>query len=415
MGVAEGAPLDRAVALGSAANSVNTMSRTRTLSPRDSLRPRLSSVRLEAPGWHPPVRDRLEWLIRKHSGQGLPVAFDFDNTAICGDIGEATFGILVKRGLLDPARLDETTSPAFRNARGQLVSPQSGPDLTAYYEALLDSTTHGQADPQAFANGYVWAAEAMAGLSLATLVDATAEAFDEGAPAELRPIEITPGRTAYPAPFFHPETVELIARLIEHAFPVWIVSASNVWSVRWMVQHGLNPRLRELGIRNGIPPERVIGVALLLADARRRFSKDALLVREDPAYAALDPKALRRFRLTSKLQFPVPVYSGKVACLWDALGRRPVLAVGDSPGDHAMLSFAENRLWIARLDKPDYQAPTVRLMANGAGKTWLIQPAWCLPPPGFQPDIHVPDAATALQKRRIRRSIRLLAGAGQNG
>jgi phosphoserine phosphatase len=336
------------------------------------------------------------------------VAFDFDNTIVTGDIGEATLAVLVRRGLVKASRLPESTSPSYRNAAGRLIDPQDEPDLTCYYEALLDSTVHGPKDANAFATGYVWAVEAMAGLPLTRLVEATAEAFSISVPGRLAPIEVTRGRTAYPAPFFNPEIVELIARLIEHRFDVWVVSASNVWSVRWMIQHGLNPRLRERGVATGIPPSRVVGVATLLTDHRRHLYKDAVLAREDAAYAAMDPAALKPYRLTSRLQFPVPTYSGKVACLWDALRTRPVLAAGDSPGDHAMLSFATHRLWIARLEKPAYQASTAALMRETGPDSWLVQPALAKPRPGFQPRAEPPEDASEAARQRILESTGLL-------
>lgn len=376
--------------------------------PGSSTSPRPERQLLHASGWNPAVREGLEQLIRKHAGKGRAVAFDFDNTIVSGDIGEATLAVLVRRGMVRASRLPNSTSPAYRNAAGRLIAPEDGPDLTSYYEALLDSTMHGPKDPNAFATGYVWAVEAMGGLPLSRLVEATAEAFSNSVPGRLAPIEVTPGRTAYPAPFFNPEIVELIASLIEHRFDVWVVSASNVWSVRWMVQHALNPRLRELGTSVGLPPSRVIGVATLLTDQRKHLFKDAVLARENAAYAALEPAALKPYRLTTRLQFPVSTYSGKVACLWDALRARPVLAAGDSPGDHAMLSFAEHRLWVARMEKPAYQVPTAALIRETGPASWLVQPALAKPRPGLQPTAAPPMDASETAQQKIRESMAIL-------
>lgn len=52
---------------------------------------------LRAPGWNPQVRNRLDSWIRAGAGRGLPVVFDFDNTVVCGDIGEATLAWLARR------------------------------------------------------------------------------------------------------------------------------------------------------------------------------------------------------------------------------------------------------------------------------------------------------------------------------
>ena len=366
------------------------------------------SVRLTSPGWAPEARERLERLIRAGRGWGLPVVFDFDNTIVCGDIGEATLAILVRRGSITSDRAMGSLSPDIRQEDGHRITPDSGPDLTAYYEALLAPTVHGHRDPTPLASGYVWAVQVMAGLRLLEIVRATKEAYGCSVPLQTRKIEVTPGQTAYPAPFFYPEMVELIAVLIRHGFAVWIVSASNVWSVRWMVQEALNPLLQRHGVRPGIPPEQVLGVSVLLTDRRGGLHKDACLVSENPDYAALDPRTLGAFRLTGQLQFPVPTYSGKVGCLWDVLGGRPFLVVGDSPGDHAMLSFSRNRLWIARLDKPAYQAATAKQIRHTGRRGWILQPVLTREKPGFLAETkHLPRLTSELGAK-VRGSLRVL-------
>lgn len=339
--------------------------------------------RLLESGWAPEVRATLEGLIQRGAGQGLPVVFDFDNTIVCGDIGEATMAVLARNGLLRETASPEWVSPSFKVADGHRVALAGCADATEYYELFLTPTPHGANDPTPLANGYVWAVEAMQGLCLLDVIEATREAFRLAEPMQRRMIEVTPGRTAYPAPFFYPESVELIALLLRARFDVWIVSASNAWSVRWMVLNGLNPLLSERGVKRGLAPDRVVGVSTLLADDQQRLCKDTVLVREDPAYARLEEGTLAKLRLTSKLHFPVPTYAGKVACIWQFLGRAPFLCAGDSPGDHAMLSFSENRLWIARLEKPGYLKSTLRLRRGHPNGCWLFQPALTQGSPGF--------------------------------
>lgn len=392
-----------------ASRSANSSRPSSPTSPqRPALRRSASGISLDSPGWHSAVRDGLSRFIKENTGRGLPVAFDFDNTLVAGDIGEATLAVLARRGLLPVGPMPDGVSPVFRDRSGKLISPARQTDVTVYYEKLLDSTMHGSQDPHAFSSGYVWAVEAMAGLPLTALVDATAEAFSLSRPGQLVEIPVTPGRTGYPAPFFIPEMVELLAQLIRHNFSVWIVSASNVWTVRWMVLHGLNPLLKKAGASRGVSLAQVRGVATLLADRRKQLWKDSVLARENRAYARLDRAALEPFHLTSRLQFPVATYSGKVACLWDALEERPALAAGDSPGDHAMLSFAQKRLWVARMNKPDYQAVTAPLIERTGRATWLIQPALAAPYPGFQPSIQVPAGVSGDLRKKIMRSVRVL-------
>jgi hypothetical protein len=110
------------------------------------------------------------------------------------------------------------------------------------------------------------------------------------------------------------------------------------------------------------------------------------------------------------LQFPVPTYSGKVGCIFDAVGRRPYLAVGDSPGDHAMLAYAENRLWLARLEKPDFQKLTVSVMRRTGGERWIVQPLLANATPGFVSDLS--DLASRLGKipRQVQTAAAFLSG-----
>ena len=60
--------------------------------------PKPAKVLLQAPGWRDETRRALTELIRRGAGKRLPVTLDFDNTIVWGDIGEATFGVLVKKG-----------------------------------------------------------------------------------------------------------------------------------------------------------------------------------------------------------------------------------------------------------------------------------------------------------------------------
>ena len=288
----------------------------------------------------------------------MPVTLDFDNTIVWGDIAEAALAVMVKKGVLSARRTPGTLSPSFRLPQGARIALDSGPDITAYYEAFLAPTAHGSADPTPLANGYAWAVEIMQGLTPWDVVQATKEAFACAELMQPRMIEVTAGKTSFPAPFFYPEMVELIGELRRHEFDVWVISASNVWSVRWMVTKALNPLLEAHGAASGIPADHVVGISALLQNigpaAFTRMPSSSMKTRPTRLWKT----APRSLRLTSRLQYPVPTYAGKVGCIWDALGRRPYLAAGDSPGDHAMLSFSEHRLWIMRMDKPGYQRKT---------------------------------------------------------
>ena len=373
------------------------------------LHPTKARCRLEALGWSQETRLALERLITQGAGKHLPVVFDLDNTIICGDIGEATFAVLARSGEIAPSHIPQTLSPPIRLPGQGLSTLQTSADVAAYYEAFLAPTAHGAKDPMPLANAYAWAVEIMQGLRPSDVVTATRRAFEWPRPTTPAFIEAGAGKTAYPVPFFYPEMVELIAALMRHEFDVWIVSASNVWSVRWIVLHALNPLLRELDVREGLRSDHVIGISTLLTDRRGCLYKDALLVRDDPAYAALDRKRLGALRLTSRLQFPVPTYSGKVAAILDAFGQNPYLAAGDSPGDHSMLAFSQHRLWIGRLEKPGFQQATAALMRRTGRRGWTVQPVLSKQAPGFLPEIKGVSQRLKQASPDIRKSIRILS------
>lgn len=358
--------------------------------PQPSLRARLPALKLTAPGWNPPTRRALERIIRRGAGRGLPVVFDFDNTIVRGDIGEAVLAQLARTGRLVPARIPREICPPLARPEGGTLAIRDCASVTDFYERMLSPTVHGREDPTPLANGYAWAVQVMSGLPLAEVVAATREVLalaGPGAPATIQP---GPGSGSFAVPQFHPEMVELIAVLLRHEFQVWIVSASNVWSVRWLVLHGLNPLLAEHEGSPGLAPERVIGVATLLTDASGRWFKDSVLVRQNPRHATFADPATLALRLTSLLQLPVPAYSGKVACILDAIGRRPFLCAGDGSGDHAMLALSEHRLWIARLREPAGPRKQGRKPAVSLGDDWLLQATRDGPQAGFLSEAEAP-------------------------
>jgi len=372
-------------------------------------RARRCNCRLQAPGWNLDVREWLENLIANGSGRGLPVVLDFDNTIICGDVSEVTLATLVNSGLVARQHLAPTLSPPFRPPSGARIRLESSADITEYYEAFLTPSTHGALDPSPFSNGYVWAVEVMEGLRPLDVVRATRTAYEQPQSAKPRFVAVTPDKTVFPVPFFYPEMVELIAQLLRHRFDLWVVSAGNVWSMRWMILKVLNPMLLQLGISQGLRADHLLGVSTLLADRKDRLYKDALLVRDHPAYAALEERALGAFRLTSRLQFPVPAYSGKVACLFDTIGCNPYLCVGDSPGDQAMLAISRHRLWLARMERPYFQQKLLNLIRQKGGGNWMFQPTLTKESPGFLPELNDISRRLEFIPAEVRETRRILA------
>lgn len=346
---------------------------------------------LHGPGWNPQTKKALERLIERGAGKRLPVVFDFDNTIISGDVGEAVLAVLGAEGRVTPTNVSKTLCPVLQVPGKPKVTVEQCCDVMEYYEALLSPTAHGAADRSPLGNGYIWAAQALEGLTVAEVVAATARVFTLGQQGAHLRIEVTPGKTSYPAPRFRDEMVELIAQLLRFDYQVWIVSASNVWSVRWMVLYGLNPLLQKQGVAPGLRPEHVIGVTTLLSDQLERLYKDTVLLRENPGYAAMHTKSLKGIRLTRHLQFPASVYSGKVASILDSIGRNPYLCAGDNPSDHPMMGISQYRLWIARLEKPVAQQATSEFIQQTGKAGWMVQICSETNRPRFLPSLE--DAA----------------------
>ncbi len=343
--------------------------------------------KLDAGKWWPGVKARLETLISENAGQNKKVVFDFDNTIMCRDIGEATFALLVQDKKLPLTNIPTDVSPSFTLATGTL-SPKNNQDLTTYYEGLLTATGHQSRDISLHAKAYAWVVQIMAGMTPADIVLYTEKAYAKGiarkdsSDPNLHVSKIN----GYPQPFFYPEMVDLLGLLLKNHFDVYIISASNVWTVRWMVMQNLNPLIQaRYGREIGITPDHIFGINTLLKDRRTgKLYKDPILVKENQSYAKLKKEELTHYELTCQIVNPLTAYYGKTAAIRKHVTMcRPFLVAGDSANDHPMLNLAENRLWMARLEKMDYQEKTIVQIEQSLPDTWLIQPVLYENSPGF--------------------------------
>jgi len=302
--------------------------------------------------WAPENRAAIEELIRGVEPGDLCV-FDFDNTVLCDDIGEASFGYLA--GPSGPL-------PKLRGRPGEALYA----DYLKLFEtpegALLaedEEGLHGRA--------YTWLVQIAKGLSPQDLIEA-AKATMTSPPSA--PVKL--GQHSIPRPFIRPEVASLIAALRRAGARVAVVSASNVWAVRWMVAEQLNPALGDPAL--AIPPEDVVGITCFLKDAKGQLLSDRMLL-ADPRYAKLDPARLRELRISDEIVVPVSAYAGKVATIITrfAAAKAPLLACGDSGNDYPMLLYARNALIFARLGKGKMAQRTRQVMAQN-GQRWLVQP-----------------------------------------
>jgi len=180
--------------------------------------------------------------------------------------------------------------------------------------------------------------------------------------------------------------IDLVGFFIANGFNVYVLTASNILSVRYLVTKELNPKIQEkYGTTIALLPDHVIGVSTLMKDKRDgKLYKDEYLVKKNTRYRELNLKELQNYELTYELAYPLPAYEGKIEMIFKHISHdRPFFITGDSPNDHPMLEWAENRLWIARLEKNDYQEKTAKLIKESYKTKWLIQPVLYKKTPGF--------------------------------
>jgi len=260
--------------------------------------------------------------------RGAAAVFDWDNTCIFNDIGDAAFDRALRT---DDLRL----APDERAAL--LPGPlRDGPwsarraEMHALYEDL--ETAVGAT------RRYEWVASLLAGRTDRDLEALAEAAIDEGLAAPLavevlrtgaggggdagREVRVPRGLRLYEP------IVGLQRTLLAAGLDVRIVTASAA------------PLVRAFARRAGLDPDRVIGVRL----------------DRDPATGRLLPRALS----------PFPYAEGKVAAIDRFIGRRPALVAGDSPGDLPMLRAATHTRLVIERDPRSEAARVAR--AEG----WLV-------------------------------------------
>lgn len=199
--------------------------------------------------------------------------FDLDNTLLIGDIGEAVFARL----LADGARLSCT----WGEYRSFLRC-----DQTAAYRLVV---------------------EAMAGLSLRDVEEATVRVLNQSDPF------VAIEGNLVPVPKIHRAMRELVARLQDLRYLTYVISASNQISVRIIVEDFF-----------GIEPGQAFGLETKLVDER----------------------------LTQTLRTPFPISTGKAdlyhKCVSDV---RPLVTATDSLIDAPMLALTDPiglSIWVGK-------------------------------------------------------------------
>jgi phosphoserine phosphatase len=274
--------------------------------------------------WTPEVHAALTELINTHGSlspnydpERPPLAtIDCDGTLIFNDIGEAMMRYMVTRRRLN-------TDRGFWN---HVIPERMGRDaLQAAYKAVAgraDNEVHDTAAYRRYRAGmmslyenlksrnmeeaYLYATRLLRGLHERTVADLVEEILDYELDRPLGSEDVPAG-----PPFsgcvvptgisVYNEMIELLQVLDAYGFSTWIISSSNVYIVRALAR------------RAGFPEERVLGIELQTQGGR----------------------------YTDRVSEPTTIGEGKLELFLDTVGRSPVLAIGDSMNDFALLENCE--------------------------------------------------------------------------
>ena len=190
--------------------------------------------------------------------------FDADGTLWAKDIGEAFLRWLIAGKLL--------------------INVDYSKDIYFEYEAMVDEDR---------TNAYSHAVKLMAGLTLSDITRWSVQ-------------------MAYSWPNYRPRMRALVAGLKQAGFEVWIVSASNEWTIRTAAPFA------------GIEPDQCIGIKTRVRDGL----------------------------ITKEIIKPVTCGPGKVHSIEKNIGFKPVFAFGDSMGDFDMLEYVEFPMVVGELSNP---------------------------------------------------------------
>lgn len=345
--------------------------------------------------WNNGAYTKLNKLIKDNSFKNKKVVFDFDNTTVSRDIGEATFAYIIKNNLIAKDEKLKVISPSFM-LNNKEVSIDSVIDLTDYYEKIITSTEH-KDDESPYIFSYGWMVQAMQGMTVDQVMNASKSAYNNNIAINDRKndkeskIEVTEGKTSYRVPFFHDETVDLIGNLILNGYDIYFVSGSNIWTIRYMTTIELPKLLKKrFGKDLKIKPENVMGVNTLIKDKRNgKLYKDFFLVKENKKYAISDPEETKNYEITNQLVSPLSGFDGKTSHIMTYIckpNEKLFLALGDSTGDFSMLKYAENRVWFSRLESYDYQEKINKIIKSTNKSKWIIQPVLYKKKAGFVKD-----------------------------
>jgi phosphoserine phosphatase len=262
--------------------------------------------------WEPDVAELLTDLLAGPPGLA---AFDFDNTLVYNDLGEAVLYYILLQNqvvadspefweqLARPACVTEPEAEELRALYGRLRAADGDDDtLTLAFTSATLGLYHRIYETEGLESAYRWSRILYAFRPADDLRAMARYVFDAERQTPVGFAELPDGRKLPQGLRPFPEVRALIRALLEHGWEVFVVTASPEETIRPVIAHW------------GLPEERVIGMRL------ERGAED---------------------RLLPHIVEPYPVRGGKVAALARVCDRPLRFALGDSWGDLELLKSAE--------------------------------------------------------------------------
>ncbi|SOJ57330.1 hypothetical protein MSIMFB_04810 [Mycobacterium simulans] len=344
------------------------------------------------PGWYGDNRNRIDGMIRQlgtcgKAGSvtsGAPLAlFDWDNTMVRNDIGNATFFWMVRNSKVrQPANRDWTTTSGYLTppaaaalaaACGELADPGQplptgantgcADELVSVYtnrETRSGATAFGNFNHRRMQPSDAWGAQLLAGWSDAEVTGFAAAARQENLDAPEK-AEQTVG-TSHQVGWvrYYAQMRDLVATLQANGFDVRVVSASA------------EPIVRLWAADVGIAADRVMGV-------RTEHDGDVLTARlamcgGEPSIPYNEGKRCR----VNEQVFGAP---GAAAFQQLPQERRQAFGAGDSDGDVTFISDATALRLVLNRNQIELMC---RAYSNSDGR-WLVNPTFIEPLPMSPP------------------------------
>ncbi len=335
-------------------------------------------------GFLPKNRARLDQMMDQLRGDPRVAVFDWDNTMMRNDIGDATFFFMLRHDeVLQPPERDwsrtnkhlTTAARASLNAGCDSVAEPEHKLTTSQHAACADAlvsiydrgVTQGNApafdgDSPTMHQAYAWGAQLQAGRTPNEVRDVARRAYAENAAAPIgatQTIGTTVGLAAW-VRIYDPMR-DLVATLRANGFDVWVVSASSQYLVEIVAANV------------GVDASHVVAIRTLSRqDGRLDYRLEGCGTEPDGADTVITYNQGKRCWINRAI-FHLPAK--------DQLSRavdprmRPVFAAGDSDTDLAMVQDATFLKLAINRNRPMLMCNAY----NNRGDRWLIQPMFIEP------------------------------------